>query len=253
MESAGRQFVRVDGKAAAAFDAVVPSSLTFSDDGKHVAYAARRNGAWFVVRDGVVGQAWDAIGELDVAFIGRDHENRTRAIVGDLVGAPFDQIEGNQIVFSTDGSRFGYTGRRGAGSVVVVDGLEKYRETWASQPVLASTGRIAYLARRGQRAAIVVDGRSHEVDIAVDGTFAFSADERHWACLAGATHDRELYFLVDGKRGARLEFEEVISASGQFSMQDVLQGRADAVIQKWAVAEANLASSHEGIASDKAR
>jgi hypothetical protein len=453
VESSGRQFVRLDGKSGAEFEAVVPSSLTFSSDGKHIAYAARRDGSWVVVRDGKIGRTWDAIGELamsargerlaysaeragrwhvvldeqpgpgfdallggtlrfsedgvhlayvgsevshvrvviddhvgprfegvgllnvshdgshvayvarrggathvvldgalgepfdavehlvvgshgrlayagrsgatvrvvwspldgpgqsesesydaasgltlssdeqhlawvarmggadtvvvdgrrtersypsilptsvafrprtsEVAFIARDGGDRKHVVVGERVSAPFDAIEGNRVVFSADGSRVAYTGRRGEAFIVVLDASEKHGGMWASRPVLSAGGtRAAYLVRRGRRMAVIVDDKTHDVDVAIDGTFAFSNDARHWACVAGSASDRELYFLVDGVRKASLDFEEVVSASGRFTLEDVRRGRADGVLRSWAAAEAELAAGDERKALD---
>ena len=55
VEDAGRQKVRIGSLEGPSFDAVAPTSLTFSSDGKHIAYAARKGNAWLVVRDGVAG------------------------------------------------------------------------------------------------------------------------------------------------------------------------------------------------------
>jgi hypothetical protein len=182
----------------------------------------------------------------ELAFLARDATGHKRVVVGERISGPFDDIEGNRIVFSAEASSWGYTGRRGATSIVVIDGVEQHHETWASRPVFSADGKhVAYAARRGRRMAVLIDGNAHDADIVIDGTFAFSADGRHWACLAGTTKDRELFFLVDGHRQAPLDFEEVVSASGRFSMQQVLGGRADDVLRSWAEAEAELASANE--------
>jgi hypothetical protein len=328
---AGTSKVVIDETVGPAVDGV--GELQISRDGAHVAYAARLSGRGFVVFDGATSGPWDAVAELvlgqrgrlayiarsrgalwvassrldaaglvesgpyqaasglalstdeqdvawvsrlgeqdvvvidgqpaaeryasivatslvfrpkqrEVAFVAGDGGGRFRVRIGDTLGAPFEEIEGAAISFSADGRRAGYTGRRGSQFVVVLDGVEQPSESWAGRPVFDAQGtRSAYVARRQDRSSVIVDGKSHEFDVAIEGTLAFSKDGRHWSCLVGSALDHSFHFVVDGRRRSQLDFEELISAAQALSIGDVARGRADDILRSWAAAEAELASS----------
>ena len=225
-------YVVQDGALSEPWDAV--EEIVLGERGRLV-YAAQAQGAESIVVDGeprTLPYSYVAAkslalrpGSANLAFVARRGEGDMRVVVGDFVSAPFDGIEGNRIAFSRDGRRFGYTGRRGGGYVVALDGAEQPIESWASRPAFSPDGtRAAYLARRGRRMAIVVDGKGREVDVAFDGTIAFSSDGRHWACLAGSAPDRRFFFLVDGQPSKTLDFEELISAAQRISLGDAMSG-----------------------------
>lgn len=56
------QTVVVDEQAGALYDGVAPSSINFSPDSRHVAYAVEQRKKWRVVVDGVAGPAYKAVG-----------------------------------------------------------------------------------------------------------------------------------------------------------------------------------------------
>jgi hypothetical protein len=230
--------------------------LAMSSDGRHVAWVARTGVVDSIFMDGepleetvaTVSTSTLAFrpASSEVAFLARGTDHRVHAVVGDHVGSPFDVVEGNEIVFSEDGSHFGYTARRGGEFVVVVDGSERASESWAGPPVFNVDGsRFGYLARRGTRTGVVVDGVSHEFDVALDDTLAFDRAGRHWACVAGSRKEKQLFFVVDGHRTRRLDLEEVISAATRLSVEELLAGRGNRTLRSWASAEAELASDGE--------
>lgn len=136
------------------------------DEAGHLAYPAELSeGTWALIRDGVIGPPFDAIGELQVrgdqlaytaekagkwhvVHDGKPSEPFDTILPGSLTFGPngrlafaaqhgtsvFAVIDGRrsapmdgvgQLRFSTDGTRVGFVGRRRGASYVVVDGEER--------------------------------------------------------------------------------------------------------------------------------
>jgi roadblock/LC7 domain-containing protein len=87
----------------------------YSDDGKHIAYAAKAAKKWRLVVDGEPrGGEFDDIGARSfspdgqrVAYVGR-RRNKFVVVLDEKEGTPFDIVGG--IGFSSDSRRFGYAG-----------------------------------------------------------------------------------------------------------------------------------------------
>jgi hypothetical protein len=228
--------------------------LILSADEQHAAWVVRMGSDEAIVVDGqpfegryssIVPHSL-ALRSLDgePVFIARDANASVHAVIGKQVGPPYDDIEGEQIEVSADGRHVAYSGRRGGRSVVVIDGAEQPTEEWAGRPVFDAQGkRFAYLATRKRRSVVVVAGRSYDLEVAIEGTLAFSKDGLHWSCLAGSAKERSFYFVVDGRRRSGLDLEELVSTAQRISFDEVVQGRAGHVLRAWAAAEAELASA----------
>ncbi len=61
-------------------DEILVESITFSPDGKHLAYGIRRDGKWSIVSDGVVGPSADAIGKASGVHFSSDGKHLAYAM-----------------------------------------------------------------------------------------------------------------------------------------------------------------------------
>jgi len=112
------------------YDAIAKGSLTFSSDGKRLAYAVRLGNRWRIVVDRQEGKEYDDIGSL---------------------------------IFSPDGQHLAYGARSGEKWLVVVDGQEGKEYGRIGIPIFSPDGkRLAYTAQRGAKWLIVVDGAEGE-------------------------------------------------------------------------------------------
>jgi len=227
------------------------AGLTFSADGRHLAYAALEGEAAFVVLDGKAGPRHDGVRVPTLTFTsaGRllyvarqlDRAGGARYVVvhhGEA-GPPFAKV----VSVGTAGGRWGYIGRDAEkGSRVVLDSKPGPWLRWASDLTLSPGGkRYAYLARRGKSVAVVVRSttatkkKEHHLDVVVGGTLVFSPDGQHWGCLAGEREPRRLFMVVDGRTVAAFKREELTAA------MMANPGRAEAkLVQRWVAAELAL-------------
>jgi len=164
--------------AAGMFEQVAGGSFRFSADGSRLAYAASRDGAWFVVLDGVEGPHYLGVDPATLTFSlngkrlayvaeglvadGRIRPARTArfAVVDGVAQAAYDRIPGPP-VFSPNGRRCAYVAQRGSESFVVVDGMQ-------GKPYGCLRGRPV-LSIDGSRCAITAvaddpDNRFHAVE-----------------------------------------------------------------------------------------
>jgi hypothetical protein len=121
----------LDGTIGEKFDEIREDFL-LSADGKHLAYAARRNGKWMVVMDG-------------------------------KAGPELDEPPRYLLSMSPDGSRLAYVVEEGKSAWVVVDGKPGERWEWVdnSPPVWSPDSRhVAYRAGNGEGGRVVLDGEA---------------------------------------------------------------------------------------------
>jgi dipeptidyl aminopeptidase/acylaminoacyl peptidase len=158
--------VVIDGQAGPEYDGI--GDITFSFDGKHVAYGARRNkwfvsNKWFVVVDSQVGSEYDGIGDIffspdgkHAAYGARRNKwfvsNKWFVVVDGQAGPEHDGIR--DITFSLDGKHVAYGARRSKWLVnkwfVVVDSQPgpEYDGIMCG-PVFLKDGIVEYIAMKG--------------------------------------------------------------------------------------------------------
>lgn len=195
--------VVVNGRVGPAYDGV--AQLGFSDDGRHIAYLARRGPLAFPVIDGVEHPGtFDAVADLVLAgrsdgtrrvgFLGRrgDHWH---AVVDGVEGAAWDSIEG--IRFSPDGARIAYVGRRNRLRIVVLDGVagEAFERIDAGSLAFSADGvHLVYRIRRNGRAAVVRDGVEGPLFDEVDAPVMTGV---RWGYIGHRDH--RSFVVLDGK------------------------------------------------------
>ena len=157
--------VVIDGQVEPEYDGI--GDITFSLDGKHVAYGARRNkwfvsNKWFVVVDSQVGSEYDGIGDIffspdgkHVAYGARRNKwlvNKWFVVVDGQAGPEYDGI--GDITFSLDGKHLAYGARRSKWLVnkwfVVVDSQPgpEY-DGIVCGPIFLKDGIVEYIAMKG--------------------------------------------------------------------------------------------------------
>jgi len=120
------QWVQGGDAPPARFDAVGRDAVVVSDDGGHVAYAARRDGRWFVVTAARTDGPFDGIADLTmtsdgahVAFAAQ-RKDRWLAVVDGAEGRAFARIRAGS--FRLANGHHAYIAVDGACSFAVVDG-----------------------------------------------------------------------------------------------------------------------------------
>lgn len=229
----------VDGKPGPPHDGA--AGLLFSRDGRHVAYAAQCGARARVMIDGVEGPLFDGVRVQTLAFTGRGallyvaHERGWYRVVHDgTAGPPFEEIDRPAV--GPRVNRWGYVARRGRRYEVVVDGMTVGEYDWAGDLTFGPDGAQRYVVARGGQRAVVHQGHQHPLDVVVEGTLVVSRDGRHWACLAGDRHRRELFVSVDGAERRPFDLQELVGAVAHGS------GRAE-LLRQWISAELEAATS----------
>ena len=186
-----RQYVSVDGKHTAEYSAVASSSLTYSSNGEHMAYAAKRGGHWVVVIDNVDGDEFDGIGEVLIGDDGRTAYVAERAgkwcvVVDGRAGAPFDAILATTLQLAS--SHVAYVARSGSKVRVVVDGVAGEEFDGVGQLIVGA--HVAYAARVGEDAYAVIDGARSKAWTSVE---RITVDAHH---VAYAAFDRDAWRVI---------------------------------------------------------
>ena len=197
--------------------------ITFSPDGKRVAYIAKRGDKELMVIDGVAGPEYDEVGRaqggggtggyqytrLEPAFSNDGRHVAYRAgrggkwfIVADGVeSAAYDYIEGYDPTYSGDGLHLAYAARRGGKWFAVVDGIEgkEYDELLSRGLRFSSDGKhLSYAARLGDKWFAVrdgVEGKAYDYVKWVSPYFTYSPDGRH--LVYNARRQGKCFFVVD--------------------------------------------------------
>ncbi|MFH2006122.1 MAG: hypothetical protein ABI333_06015 [bacterium] len=239
----GSWFALVDRSVSASYEGV--AGMTFSQDGRHVAYAARVGMRAQVVLDGVPQPLFDGIrfqtltfstsGEL--LYIARQGK-QYRVVRGGRPGPLYDAIEPPV----ARGVRWGYTARRDDRHCVVLNGRVAeggIRARWVGDLVLSRDGgRHAYIVHRGERMSVVHGRQVSTYDVVVLGTLQLSRDGRHWACLAGDAKRKRLFVAVDGQRRIPFDTKELTAALFQRNRPP----RSE-LLRRWVAAELERAAS----------
>lgn len=170
--SDGRSCVEVGAGDRACFDAVALQRIIFSPDGRHMAYAAREAGAWFVVRDGTRGPRTDGIGEMTFSPDGRRlayagmRDGAWHVVVDDRFGAPVDSLFAGSLGFDPTSTRLAYVALVGGSAVAVVDGQPGPAHDGIARLRFSPDGKhVGYVARDGGSVRMSVDavlGPEHE-------------------------------------------------------------------------------------------
>ncbi len=163
----------VDGKEGPEYEEI--DYQWFSDDGRRLAYTARRGkNRWVMVVDGKEGPEYEGV------TIPR---------------------------FSPDSRHIAYGARRGQNRwFIVLDGIEGPEYESAPDPYFSPDGnRFAYSAHRGGKQRIVVEGKEVPGFEALTNYPRFSPDSQHIAFPARPEQEQGAVMVLDGKAGPRFD------------------------------------------------
>lgn len=217
----GKLVVVVDGRPGPQeYDDI--GLITFSPDGKRVAYPAKVGSKWVVVVDGQAGPEYDDISLSYTVFSPDSKHFVYGATEGDkwfvvLDGKAVPESEHNTVsyfVFSPDSSRFVYAAGKDNKQYMVVDGRAGKMYDKVGTPVFSPDGRhLAYPAgikNEGldkEKQLIVLDGKESKKYDGVNRPI-FSKDSKHIAYSVMKGPKRMV--VVDGKEGLEFEMEPAI-------------------------------------------
>lgn len=193
-------------------DLVGVKPMIFSADSRHLAYSAREDDSWFMVKDGEKSKPFKSVGS---PILSRD--GKRLAFAAQVPGGWCMVLDGNPgkafeklgpPAFSPDGRRFAYAARSDGKERMVVDGVEgKVYESldivsglgaWlafptmvAEFPVFSADGRLAHHGKLAGKWHIVVEGQDGEafdkvsdIVFSPDGKrIAFSARKPRWTVV----------------------------------------------------------------------
>jgi hypothetical protein len=127
VEQGGHQHLHIDGEPPRSYLGVALETIRFSEDSKHLVYAAKIDAGWVVVVDSVRSRPWAGIGEVlfgpdhRLAYVAND-SGRWRVVLEGTPSPLFDAVMQGSLTFSPDGRRLAFVVAEGDGFRVVVDG-----------------------------------------------------------------------------------------------------------------------------------
>ena len=238
-------FVVLDEKRGPSFDAV--KGLTFDLSGKRFVYVGIRAGFASVILDGKQDKAYERIlpGSLCFSLDGQRFafvalQSNRMAVVVDGVPGPWSEQVSNPI-FHPCGGKLLYVESNQQKSRVIMDGIPGPEWDWVGQLSFGYGCHLGYLVRSGKWMRVLIDNQEFKVDMAIDGTFVFSDDGRHWACLAGDTEHRKLFVIVDTPNIRRpFDWEELVGEIQRLPSGLLDSSQADLRLRQWVKAELEL-------------
>ena len=197
MKQGDAQFVVVDGVRTGGYRGVAVSSLTFSANSEHVAFAARRGDRWIVAANDRAGDAYDGIGEIVVADDGRvayaaERAGRWVVVFDGHAGPAFDAILATTL--QLDARYLVYVARTGSEVHAVIDNVPGPAFDGIGQLVIGD--HVAYAGRRGARAIAVVD-RAESAPFAAIAHLTIAGSRVAFAAFDGTAWR----VVVDGEPG----------------------------------------------------
>ena len=200
-------------------DLVGIKPMIFSADSRHLAYSAKEEDSWFMVKDGEKSKPFRSVGSPVMSRDGQRLAHTAQVtggwcmVVDGVPGKVFDKL--GPPAFSPDGRRFAYAARLNDKERIVVDGVEgKAYESldvvsglgaWlafptmvAEFPVFSADGRLAHHGKLAGKWHIVVEGQDSEafdkvsdIVFSPDGKrMAFAARKPRWTVVVDGQDQR---------------------------------------------------------------
>ena len=160
----GTWTVVIDGIEGGGYDLVAASSPQYNRGGTSIAFGARRNGKWAVIKEGqTITAGADALGKGTPTFGPTGslaaitlRQGKMYLNVDGVEGKPYSSIAG--LVFSSDGKRTAFSAKIDTSWVQVVDGEEGRPYDGVDRGAFTPDGRhFVYRAWKGGAAFIVID------------------------------------------------------------------------------------------------
>ncbi len=221
----GRRFILDASRVSAAYDQV--SCLVLDPSSGRYAYAAKREGAWKLIKAGVPDREIGRPVEVCIAP-GGDHVAVAYArgheyfVARDTITeGPFETVVEGTLQFSADGRHLAYEAERHDEFFVVLDGREHQHFSDVvngSIRLSPDASRFAYLAEHEERQFAVVDGH-RQPGHAAARSLELSPDGRHVAYVA--EDDGRQHVFVDGVAGST--WESIVADQIQFDSDRALR------------------------------
>lgn len=218
------QSVVLNSKEQKKYDLVSSKSLTFSLDGKHLAYGVEEGGKQFVVLNEIEQKKYNFIMESSLIFspdgghlayiavseqddfIVLDGEELvhypTRGYIKEGSGVKVS-LSDETIVFSPNSQHFAYGVNTKLSQFMVLDGLEQKRYKGLVEDSMVfspDSQHFGYIAVNYEDVfVIVVDGIEYETNTKWAGKLCFSPDSKHFAYIV--SDEGRWSVVVDGESG----------------------------------------------------
>jgi Tol biopolymer transport system component len=229
----GRQGFAFNGRIEQYYDEV-GEFVSYTRDGSHYAYTAKRGGKSFIVFDGTEGEPFDQVADPDLAVTGRSLAYAAKS--GESAFILFNgrrlENEAYELIrppdLSPDGRRVAYEAKKKGRWHYVIDGKEGPAFDELAEGYYSRDGRsFAYAGRRGSKWVFVRDGwESREYDEV--GVYPEAAD----ADLFTARETGRAFIVFRGKEG--LKYDKVgwpaVSADGKRIAYGAVRGDKSFVV-----------------------
>jgi hypothetical protein len=200
-------------------------NITFSKDGRHVAFPMKHAGGWTVAIDGIETKEfeWVSPGSIvfspdatRIAFLVQK-ANQIFAVNGEEISKPYAEISSPKPVISADGKRWAFAARpagQAKGFCVVADGVEgKTYDAIEGRSVIFSpdSKHLAYAATAAGKQLYVIDGQEQR---AYDQLYAmeFSADGSRYGYPA--RRGEKWVIVIDGQESKEYDRAGALAFGG---------------------------------------
>lgn len=214
--------VVLDGNVVEEAENIREGGLAISPDGKHIAYAAKKDNQWTLIVDGKPNGAYDLIEMASpvfspdsnrIAFVAKVG-GRYSVVVDGQIGPGYDGIANPALLFRMIADKGEMPGGETAGGVAGAIMMGLFAKVWymAIDPVTydlyknenrpapvfsPDSKRVAYVAKNDKRWVVVVDGQAGPEFDRISGFPIFGPDSKHFAYTGVLNKKNKL--VVDGK------------------------------------------------------
>ncbi|MCE5197483.1 hypothetical protein LLG39_00735 [bacterium] len=208
----------IDGRMSADYQGI--QGMEFSLDGSRVAFVARKGDHMFVVLDGKAGEKYDDIDGMltfspdgkHLAYVATNYNENSDpvsfVVVDGKRGPKLQDIVSISVIFSPDSKHITYTATPdGEKYSVFIDGKpgkgydEIGERNWTPCQMYGKDGKLYYKAKLGEKYYMVIDGvPSPAYDDISEDYPVFSRDGKHYAYSA-KMGDYNWFVVHDGARG----------------------------------------------------
>jgi hypothetical protein len=176
--------------------------------GDRVAYAAKRDGAWRVISDGVESPPCVRIRNIRLAAH-LAYECGNAVVVDGEQGDAFEEVRA--LTLSRQGPSWAYVARDSLGEWVISDeGMSGPFARVEQLVVPPNGGPASFIARADGTTRIVHGDRGLVFPMVIPGSLATTADGAHWAAITGDLKERQLWLTIDGEHKRQLTVAEVM-------------------------------------------
>lgn len=170
-----------------------------------VAPTQSQRSAWMIVRDGQPGRAYDQISNNELlfnddgrrlAFVAK-RDGRGYVVENDMEHGPFDLVRPGSLRFSVEGERFGFSAQRTGQPMIVLDGQKFAGADDVGPPVFDQTGVAAWLQVQNGQIGVCVEGMFGQewFDTLIPGAELVSTEPGKFHSVFRRTAGTQLYRL----------------------------------------------------------